>query len=103
MPFAKGNKHGGRSPGRPKTDADVRALARSYTTKAMDTLAFLMEHAENEETRARCAERLLNRGWGMPEETTTHDVPQAGTLADFLRTWMKTAPRTTGVIPGDRM
>src|ERR1700719_1226092 len=50
-----------------KANAEVRELARTYTTVAIKTLAALMLSKETDDlTRYHAAEALLNRGWGRP-------------------------------------
>lgn len=64
---------GGASPnpgGRPKEVGDVRELARSYTEKAVATLATIMDDAEAPpaaRTAAACA--LLDRAYGRPAQS----------------------------------
>jgi len=53
--------------GLPKGMAEVKKLARSYTSKAIETLASIMEDAEaTPAARVSAADSILNRGWGKP-------------------------------------
>jgi hypothetical protein len=54
--------------GRPKQSADVVEAARALTPKAIETLEHLLANGENEMTRVRAAEILLNRAWGTPAQ-----------------------------------
>ncbi len=49
--------------GRPKALIEVRDLARTHTTAAIQTLAEMLK-AKNERVRVAAAEALLDRGWG---------------------------------------
>ena len=52
--------------GRPKSDINVRELARQYTEAALKTLSDLLIHSEDEKVRVMCATALLDRGHGKP-------------------------------------
>ncbi len=67
-PFEKGTS--GNPGGRPRIPPHVRALARSHTEEAIETLATIMRD-ENEKgsSRARAAEAILDRAWGKPAST----------------------------------
>ena len=53
--------------GRPKDEARVAELARSYTSEAIDTLVDLMRNGRDERVRGTAAQALLDRGWGKPK------------------------------------
>lgn len=53
--------------GRPKDEARVAELARSYTSEAINTLVELMRHGRDERVRGTAALALLDRGWGKPK------------------------------------
>ena len=53
--------------GRPKDEARVAELARSYTSEAIDTLVELMRHGRDDRVRGTAAQALLDRGWGKPK------------------------------------
>ena len=53
--------------GRPKDEARVAELARSYTSEAIDTLVYLMRNGRDERVRGTAAQALLDRGWGKPK------------------------------------
>ena len=53
--------------GRPKDEARVAELARSYTSEAIDTLVELMRHGKDDRVRGTAAQALLDRGWGKPK------------------------------------
>ena len=59
--------YSGNAGGRPKDEHRVAELARSYTTKAIDTLAQLMRTAKYERVRGTAALALLDGGWGKPK------------------------------------
>lgn len=57
--------------GRPKVVADVKELARKYTTQAISTLAEIMADDESGHARAMAADKLLDRGWGKAPQALT--------------------------------
>ena len=63
--FAPGSS--GNPGGRPKDEAHVAELARSYTSEAIDTLVDLMRNGRDERVRGTAAQALLDRGWGKPK------------------------------------
>ena len=63
--FAPGSS--GNPGGRPKDEARVAELARSYTSEAVETLVHLMRHGKDERVRGTAAQALLDRGWGKPK------------------------------------
>jgi hypothetical protein len=63
--------------GRPKADYRIKELAKEKTPLALNTLAYVCEHGENEGARVAAAEALLNRGWGKPTQTIEANVTHA--------------------------
>jgi hypothetical protein len=61
--FVKGSS--GNPAGYPKAFAEVVSLARTHTEDAIKALADIVNRSKNPAARARAAEVLLNRGWGM--------------------------------------
>ena len=79
--FAKGQSG---NPGcRPRDEARVAELARSYTSEAIETLAHLMRHGRDERVRGTAAQALLDRGWGKPKVEVGADG--AGSYIEALR------------------
>lgn len=68
-PFAAGQS--GNPGGRPKTIAEVRELARSYTVEAIEAMAQIMLAGESEAARVAAAEKVLDRGWGKAPVTAS--------------------------------
>jgi hypothetical protein len=62
MRFEKGRS--GNPGGRPKEYGEIRDLARQHTDLALQTLAEIAAHGENESARVSAANALLDRGWG---------------------------------------
>ena len=60
--------------GRPKDEARVAELARSYTAEAIDTLVELMRHGKDDRVRGTAAQALLDRGWGKPKVEVVSEV-----------------------------
>ncbi len=78
-PFTAGQS--GNPGGRPRLPDDVKALARSYTRKAIETAAEIMLNPEETGTaRMSAVNTLLNRGWGMPAQHVTTE--NLGNLSD---------------------
>ena len=73
--FVKG--YSGNAGGRPKDEHNIAALARSYSTEAVDTLVDLMRNARDDRVRGTAAQALLDRGFGKPK------VEIQNTNADF--------------------
>ena len=73
--FMKG--HSGNAGGRPKDEHNIAALARSYSTEAIETLVELMRNARDDRARGTAAQALLDRGFGKPK------VEIQNTNADF--------------------
>ena len=69
--FAPGSS--GNPGGRPKDEARVAELARSYTTEAIDTLVELMRYCKDDRVRGTAAQALLDRGWGKPKVEIVSD------------------------------
>lgn len=59
--------------GRPKDEARVAELARSYTIEAINTLVELMRHGKDDRVRGTAAQALLDRGWGKPKVEVVND------------------------------
>lgn len=70
--------------GRPKMDATIRDLARTYTAEAIETLAQIMRNRNappSARVSAACA--ILDRGWGKPAQFV-ENLTVGATLEDFL-------------------
>ena len=63
----------GNPDGRPKDEARVAELARSYTIEAINTLVDLMRHGKDNRVRGTAAQALLDRGWGEPKVEVVND------------------------------
>jgi hypothetical protein len=65
--FKKGQS--GNPGGRPKDGLGMRELARSYSTRAIETLVKVMENGRGKSSaRVAAAVALLDRGFGRPEQ-----------------------------------
>ena len=73
--FLKG--YSGNAGGRPKDEHNIAALARSYSTEAIETLIDLMRNARDDRVRGTAAQALLDRGFGKSK------VEIQNTNADF--------------------
>ena len=70
MPFEKGRS--GNPGGRPKENAEVKALARQHGPAAIQKLADLM-NCGNPRTEVAAAQALLDRGFGKPVQPIAGD------------------------------
>jgi len=67
-----------------KTDAELRALARSYTTEGIRILAAVARDlAQPGQTRINAVKMLMDRGWGRPSET--HNINLEGEQRPLLK------------------
>ena len=95
-PFSAGVS--GNPKGRPPISRDVRALARRYTEKAVETLAALLDH-DNPHVRRMAAVDLLDRGHGRPDVSVHAAVEMTHAVdVDALRASL--AARVTALVAG---
>ena len=73
MPFAPGKS--GNPGGRPKENAEVKALARSHCKVAVEKLAALMD-SDDEKTRIAACNSILDRGLGKPAQVVIGDADE---------------------------
>lgn len=67
-------KTGGRQKGTPnKATADIKALAREHTPRAMEELARLATEAQSEAARVAAIKELLDRGYGKATQPISGD------------------------------
>ena len=67
--------------GLPKGIADVRRQARTYTVEAIERLAFWMR-SDNAKASISAAIAIINRGWGMPQQTINATITDVRSLSD---------------------
>lgn len=67
--------------GMAKGAADVKALARTYTKRAIERLAEWME-SDNPKASVSAAVSLINRGWGMPQQNVKATVTHLRSMSD---------------------
>ena len=58
-------------------------MARSYTERAIQTLAGVSERSDSDAARVSAAVALLDRGWGKPNQP--HDAKIDGELRITIR------------------
>lgn len=73
--------HSGNPGGMAKGTADVKALARTYTKRAIERLAEWME-SDNPKASVSAAVSLINRGWGMPQQNVKATVTHLRQMTD---------------------
>ena len=78
--------HSGNAGSRPKDGRNIAALARSYSTEAIETLVELMRNARDDKVRGTAAQALLDRGW-------VHCVHVRGGVCIISRRKMKSRRR----------
>lgn len=69
MPFIKGQS--GNPGGRPKEDAEVRELARQYSSEALNRLLDWMR-ADNPKASVSACQAILDRAYGKPGQAVQH-------------------------------
>lgn len=73
----------GRRKGTPnKSTAQIRAVAQKHGDKAIRELVRLMTKSDNEQTRLRAAQELLDRGYGRPITPSEISGPNGAPLGD---------------------
>ena len=83
MAFQKGQS--GNPGGRPKEDAEVKALARAAGPEAIEKLVALMRGDESR-TALAAAQALLDRGYGKPSQAVEMSGPEGEPL---VVSWLK--------------
>jgi hypothetical protein len=77
----KGERWGGRQKGTPnKRGTEIAEIARQFTTEAMATVVTLMRNSEDEDIILRCADLIMNRGWGRAPQSVRLGGPQGEPL-----------------------
>ena len=92
MPRQPGTpKTGGRQPGTPnKATAGVKAVAATYTTAALETLAEIMQDsAAPPAARVSAANALLDRAVGKPRQELEHAGSEKEPLTVIIREFVK--------------
>ena len=92
MPRQAGTpKTGGRVAGtRNKATADVKAVAATYTTAAVETLAEIMQDSNAPPAaRVSAANALLDRAWGKPRQELEHAGSEPEPLTVIIREFVK--------------
>ena len=92
MPRQAGTpKTGGRVAGTPnKATADVKAVASTYTTAALETLAEIMQDSNAPPAaRVAAANSLLDRAHGKPRQELEHAGSEPEPLTVIIREFVK--------------
>jgi hypothetical protein len=99
-PFKKGES--GNPGGRPKVVAEVKELARTHTTEAIQTLVSIMkDHTCAPAARVSAANALLDRGYGKaPQHVTGENVSYFALLPQICESEEEWAAKFT---PGKEM
>ena len=77
MAFQKGQS--GNPGGRPKDDPEVKELAKSYTTEAIERLAHWLR-CDNPKASVTACLALLDRAWGRPLQALEHIGKDGGPI-----------------------
>jgi hypothetical protein len=67
-----------------KTPPELRSLCRSYTEEAIRTIAGIMTAGQQEASRIRAAEILLDRGWGRAVQPVASD-PDGPLIVEIIQ------------------
>ena len=72
--MAVGKKTGGRTKGTPnKATADIKALARDYTPKAMARLVRVIDESDSDAAVVSAIKELFDRGYGKARQSVELD------------------------------
>ena len=94
MPRQPGTpKTGGRQPGTPnRITSSVKAVAATYTTQALETLAEIMrDGTAPHSARVSAANSLLDRAHGKPRQELEHAGSEKEPLTVIVREFVKPA------------
>jgi hypothetical protein len=73
----------GNPSGRPKSDANIKELAKAHTQQALDTLVEIAGNKNaSPSARVQAATAILDRGWGKPSQHLA--VSTAMTFTEYL-------------------
>lgn len=76
-----GERRGGRTKGVPnKATADIKEIARQYTSQAIEQIVALMSNAASEQVRFAAAKELIDRGYGKSPQSMEHTGPDGGPI-----------------------
>ena len=64
---------------------DIRSLARSHTELAVKVLAGIAKDGKNENARVSAASALINRGWGMPNQTVSGEGEDGQIIVQIIQ------------------
>ena len=77
-PWKKGQS--GNPGGRPRLDAELRDAAREYTQEALNVLVNGLK-SKSAAVKIKCAQELLDRGWGKPRQSVEISDPDGNPVA----------------------
>ena len=73
LPKGRVNNPAGRPKGTlNKSTVEIKALAQTYSAKALETLATIMCTSDNDTARISAAKELLDRGYGKAPQAMEH-------------------------------
>lgn len=88
--MAKGQKTGGRVKGTPNAaTADIKAIARDHTAKAIKTLIKLVDREDSPATQLGAARELLDRAYGKPSQVVAGDADAPLIFQEIRRTLVR--------------
>ena len=88
--MAKGQKTGGRVKGTPNAaTADIKAIARDHTAKAIKTLIKLVDREDSPATQLGAARELLDRAYGKPSQVLAGDADAPLIFQEIRRTLVR--------------
>ena len=88
--MAKGQKTGGRVKGTPNAaTADIKAIARDHTAKAIKTLIKLVDREDSPATQLGAARELIDRAYGKPSQVVAGDADAPLIFQEIRRTLVR--------------
>lgn len=91
--------------GRPKQNYKIAEICRAHTEEAVEKLVHLMRNSESDDIQFRCAEALLNRGYGRAplaiklDDEGSGDAAARAQIVDVLRQAAEAANRALSPQP----
>lgn len=90
MPKGGARPGAGRKAGVPnKATADIKAIARDHTAKAIKTLIKLVDREDSPATQLGAARELLDRAYGKPSQVVAGDADAPLIFQEIRRTLVR--------------
>jgi hypothetical protein len=85
LPKGRTNNPKGKPKGtKNKSTVEIKELAQTYSSKALETLAAIMRNSDNDQARIAAAKELLDRGYGKVTQPMEHSGGLSLTLEQLV-------------------